>query len=74
MCVHPSCRSRWCQVGRVRYSDLSPRVFFEDYVAPRRPVVMDGCLSESEGWRAGMWTNAYLREKVPVLIYAITDE
>ncbi|CAM9576855.1 unnamed protein product, partial [Sphacelaria rigidula] len=51
------------QVGVVRYSDLSPAVFFQDYVAPRRPVVIDGCLPESEGWLAGKWTNGYLREK-----------
>ncbi|CAN0508973.1 unnamed protein product, partial [Laminaria digitata] len=52
------------KVGKVRYSDLSPEAFFRDYVAPRKPVVIDGCLSESEGWHGGKWTNQYLRDKV----------
>ncbi|CAM9284058.1 unnamed protein product [Pylaiella littoralis] len=51
------------RVGKVRYSDLSPDDFFADFVAPRKPVVMDGCLAESEGWRGGKWTNQYLMEK-----------
>lgn len=48
----------------MRYSDLTPDGFFKDYVVPRRPVVMDGCLSEGEGWGGGKWTNEYLRKKV----------
>ncbi|CAN0482529.1 unnamed protein product, partial [Hapterophycus canaliculatus] len=48
-------------VGKVRYSDLSSDGFFEEFVAPRKPVVIDGHLAESEGWRGGQWTNEYLR-------------
>lgn len=52
------------QVGLGRYADISPDVFFLEYIAPRRPVVIEGSLSESEGWLAGKWSNDYLREKV----------
>ncbi|CAM9310796.1 unnamed protein product [Ectocarpus sp. 6 AP-2014] len=55
--------SRDEKVGTVRYSDLSPEVFFDEFVAPRKPVLMDGCLTEKEGWRGNNWTNEYLREK-----------
>lgn len=49
----------------MRYSDLSPYDFFKNFVAPRKPVLMDGCLAQSEGWRGDRWTNQYLRDKVP---------
>lgn len=49
----------------MRYSDLSPDDFFNNFVAPRKPVLMDGCLAKSEGWRGDRWTNQYLRDKVP---------
>lgn len=59
----PSC-SRIPQVEKVRYSDLSPDGFFQEFVAPRKPVVIEGHLAESEGWRGEKWTNDYLRAKV----------
>ena len=52
----------------MRYSDLSPKAFFRGYVAPRKPVLIDGCLGESEGWHGGKWTNQYLRDKVRSLL------
>lgn len=52
------------QVGTARYTDLEPEGFYKEFVATRRPVVIDGCLSDAEGWRGALWTNEYLREKV----------
>ncbi|CAM9799805.1 unnamed protein product, partial [Choristocarpus tenellus] len=36
--------------------------FYESYVSPRQPVVINGCPPESEGWHGGRWTNQYLQE------------
>lgn len=49
----------------MQYSDLSPDDFFNNFVALRKPVLMDGCLAKNEGWRGDRWTNQYLRDKVP---------
>ncbi|CAM9496749.1 unnamed protein product, partial [Scytosiphon promiscuus] len=51
------------QVEKVRYADLTSDGFFKDFVAPRKPVVIDGHLAEAEGWRGDKWKNEYLRDK-----------
>lgn len=51
-------------MGKVRYADLSPGEFFAEYVAARRPVVIEGCIPEAEGWKGGRWTDEYLQKKV----------
>lgn len=47
-------------VQRVR-PDIEPRAFFEQFVATRRPCLIDGLLTDPS-WRAGVWTDAYLAE------------
>lgn len=56
------------QVETVGYTDLEPEEFYRKYISPRQPVVINGCLAESEGWRAGRWSNDYLRERVGLVI------
>eukprot|EP00903_Cladosiphon_okamuranus_P005482 g5466.t2 len=50
-------------VDTVQYSDLTPNDFFNNFVGARKPVLVDGCLAKSEGWRGDRWTNQYLRDK-----------
>ena len=52
-------------LDRVPMSQLTPRAFFDRYVAARRPVVLTGALTGAHSPWAGIdeaWTEAYLRE------------
>lgn len=45
-------------------SSVAPEAFFRDYIAARKPVIIRGHLSESEGWKGTkLWTNEYLKAK-----------
>ena len=48
-------------VARVLAGALSPLQFFEQFVAARRPVVIEGGLDDSPA--PGSWTDDYLRER-----------
>jgi len=42
--------------------DIDPKVFFEQYVAARKPAFFDSFLTDPE-WKVHLWDNAYLKEK-----------
>ncbi|CAM9479833.1 unnamed protein product [Chrysoparadoxa australica] len=46
----------------VTHSDITPKQFFDEYVSKRRPVLLDGVLTD-EGWRGSQWTIKHLAEK-----------
>ncbi len=41
--------------------DTSPQVFFENYIAKRKPVIIQGAIQDDQ-WKGEKWTNTYLRE------------
>jgi hypothetical protein len=47
-------------VERVAAADVTPRAFFDRFVARRKPVILTGGLPDV-GWRTHLWTDAHLR-------------
>ena len=43
-------------------ADISPEDFFKNYVSKRRPVIIEGHLTDPE-WQGHKWTNEYLKER-----------
>ncbi|KAI9031480.1 cupin-like domain-containing protein [Hyaloraphidium curvatum] len=48
---------------RVDLDSLTPELFFRDYVAKRKPVVLRGFLKDADFTAPSKWTNEYLAEK-----------
>jgi hypothetical protein len=48
-------------VERVATADVTPRAFFDHFVARRKPVILTGGGLTDDGWRAHAWTDAHLR-------------
>ena len=42
--------------------NIDPQDFFTRYVVKRKPVILEGHLSDSQ-WKGHLWTNKYLKEK-----------
>jgi hypothetical protein len=48
-------------IDRVPYASLTPKDFFDRYVAPCKPCVLVGHPSEASGWHASRrWSNKHL--------------
>lgn len=47
----------------VESAHIEPREFFEKYVLPRKPVILDGFLADPRWKGSERWTNDYLIEK-----------
>ncbi|GLE03034.1 hypothetical protein PINS_up011913 [Pythium insidiosum] len=50
------------EIERIDIRELTPKAFFERYVATRTPVVLRGFIMDEAFQAPTKWTNAYLRE------------
>ena len=49
-------------IDRVSIEDLTPELFYREYVAKRRPCVIVGCLPDAQWKVSQKWTISYLKE------------